>query len=130
MALLYALMQSGLRRERKTTYFHNLEKRNYNIKHIQKLILEGDTIISSPGKIKQRQYYHSHQGVPRKEITQQLYFNKSISTSFDICTIYVYKYFILIKIDSDIGMNIIYHEPRSHTPKKGKGLVMTLNIDL
>ena len=31
--------------EKNTKYFLNLEKRNYNIKHIQKLLLEDDTTI-------------------------------------------------------------------------------------
>ena len=43
------------KREKNTKYFHNLEKRNYNIKHIQKLILEDDTIITNPEKIIQKQ---------------------------------------------------------------------------
>ena len=47
--------------EKNTKYFLNLEKRNYNIRHIKKLICEGNTEITDPNAIlqKQKDYYEN-----------------------------------------------------------------------
>ena len=43
--------QNGLKRGKNSKYFLNLEKRNYNIKHIKKLICNTGVVLTNPKAI-------------------------------------------------------------------------------